>query len=91
MRDLKARRLALERGPEASAARETLRRIEAEAERAKARLAANAVRAQAGLPHTDFRPSAWWFPLVDASGAWFRRLSDTTEYHLEDLTASAEG
>jgi len=89
VRDLKARRLTLERGPEAADARETVRRIEAEAERAKARLAANALRAQSGLPHTNFRPSAWWFPLVDPSGAWFRRLSETAEYYLEPLTPEA--
>ncbi len=90
VRDLKAGRLALERGPQAAEARETLRRIEAQAERAKARLARNALRVLEGLPHTNFRPSAWWFPLVDPSRAWFRRLSDTAEYHLEDLTAAAE-
>jgi hypothetical protein len=91
VRDLKAQRLVIERGPEATGAREMRRRIEAQAERAKARLARNAISVVEGLPHTNFRPSAWWFPLVDASGAWFRRLSDTAEYHLEDLTASAEG
>ncbi len=85
VRDLKEKRLALERGPEAIKARETLQRIEAEAERARARLAANAVRVVQGLPHTNFRPSAWWFPLVDPSGAWFRRLSETAEYYLEPL------
>ena len=86
VRDLKAQRLALERGPEATEARKALRRIEAEAERAKARLARNAVSVSLGLPHTNYRPSAWWFPLVDRSGAWFRRLSETAEYHLEHLT-----
>ncbi len=85
VRDLKARRLALERGEEATHARSALLRIEAEAERAKAHLVANALRAEAGLPHTNFRPSAWWFPLVDPSGAWFRRLSETAEYYLEPL------
>lgn len=89
VRDLKARRLALERGDEATEARATLLRIEAEAERAKAHLVANALRAEAGLPHTNFRPSAWWFPLVDPSGTWFRRLSETAEYYLEPLDGSA--
>ena len=91
VRDLKAQRLALERGPEAAEARQTLRRIEAEAERAKARLAANALRVIDGLPHTNYRPSAWWFPLVDPSGAWFRRTSEIAEYHLEPLTAEPAG
>lgn len=91
VRDLKEKRLGLERGAEAAGARGTLRRIEAEAERAKARLARNTVTAVEGLPHTNYRPSAWWFPLVDPSGAWFRRLSDTAEYYLEDLGGRREG
>jgi Signal transduction histidine kinase regulating C4-dicarboxylate transport system len=86
VRELKAERLAIERGPEAEAARETLRRIEAEAERAKARRARNALQAVYGLPHTNYRPSAWWFPLVDASGTWFARLAETAEYSLEPLS-----
>lgn len=85
IRELKAQRLALERGDEATAARETLRQIEAEAERAKARRARNALQALYGLPHTNYRPSAWWFPLVDSSGEWFDRLTGTAEYYLERL------
>lgn len=91
VRDLKAQRLALERGPEAAEARLTLRRIEAHAEQAKARLAANALRVIDGLPHTNYRPSAWWFPLVDPSGAWFRRTAELAEYHLEALIAEPAG
>jgi hypothetical protein len=89
VRDLKAKRLQLERGLEASEARATLARIHAEAERAKAHLAANALRVRDGLPHTNFRPSAWWFPLVDPSLAWFRRLSETAEYYLEPLSPAS--
>jgi hypothetical protein len=85
VRELKVERMRLERGPEASAARDALRRIESEAERAKARLARNALQTVHGLPHTDFRPSAWWFPLVDDTGAWFARLTETAEFHLEEL------
>jgi hypothetical protein len=86
VRALKTERLALERGEEAVAARDMLRRIESEAEQAKARLAKNALQTVNGLPHTNYRPSAWWFPLVDPSGAWFRRLAETAEYHLEPLS-----
>jgi hypothetical protein len=89
VRDLKAKRLQLERGPEATEARATLARIHAEAERAKAHLAADALRVRDGLPHTNFRPSAWWFPLVDPSLAWFRRLSETAEYYLEPLSPAS--
>lgn len=90
IRDLKAQRLSLERGREATEARTTLRAIEAEAERAKARLAADALRVVEGLLHTNFRPSSWWFPLVDSSGGWFRRLSETAEYHLEDIAVTGQ-
>lgn len=87
VRDLKEKRLALERGDEATSARDALRRLEANTERARARLAKNALQTIHGLPHTDFRPSSWWFPLVDPSGAWFRRLSETAVFSLEELRA----
>lgn len=85
-RRLKSERHDLERGPDATAARLSLRHIEAEAERQRAALARNALQTVNGLPHTNFRPSAWWFPMVDPSGAWFRRLTDTAELYLEPLS-----
>jgi len=85
VRRLKIERLALERGPEASVARETMRRIESEAEREKARIARDALQTIHGMPHADHRPSAWWFPLLDETGSWFRRLAQTAEFHLEEL------
>lgn len=85
VRELKVRRLGLERNDVAAAARATLHRIEAEAEIARGKLVRNALQAIHGLPHTGNRPSAWWFPLVDPSGAWFRRLTETAEFHLESL------
>lgn len=89
VRDLQKKRLVVERGPEATNARVTKERIEAEAERAKAELARNALQAIHGLPHTAHRPSSWWFPVVDPSGAWFRRLAETAEYYLEPLAPDA--
>ncbi|MES2459745.1 MAG: hypothetical protein V4671_04120, partial [Armatimonadota bacterium] len=85
VRELKGRRLSLERNEVATAARETLHRIEAEAEIARAKLVRNALQTIQGLPHTSNRPSAWWFPLVDPSGDWFRRLTETAEFYLEPL------
>ena len=84
-RDLKQSRLALERSAESAAARESLRRIEAEAEAAKAELVANSLRTLHALPHTNNRPSSWLFPLVDPSGAWFARLTKMAELHWEAL------
>jgi hypothetical protein len=85
VRELKARRLSLERNEVATAARATLHRIESEAEIARAKLARNALQTIQGLPHTGNRPSAWWFPLLDPSGAWFRRLTETAEFYLEPM------
>jgi len=85
VRELKAQRLALERSDDALQARATLARIEAEAEVAKGRIARNALQTIHGLPHTAHRPSAWWFPLVDATGGWFRRLTRTAEFYQEPL------
>ena len=85
LRRLKQERHALERGTEAIRARTILRRIESQAERDKAILARNALQTVNGLPHTCYRPSSWWFPAVDPSGAWFRRLTETAELYLEPL------
>lgn len=86
-RQLRQERKTLERSPQIIAARTTLRLIEAEAEIARVRQAKNALQTIHGLLHTDYRPSAWWFPQVDPSGAWFRRVAETAELHLEELVA----
>ena len=85
VKQLKRERRIIERSPKAIEARTTLHRIEADAEIAKARLAKNALQTVHGLPHTDYRPSAWWFPQVDPSGAWFSRVADTAQLRLEEL------
>ena len=91
IRELKASRLAIERGADSTAARQTLKIIEAEIELAHAKTVRNALQTLRGLPHTDFRPSAWWFPLVDPSGLWFARLCETAEFYLEPLDGKGEG
>ncbi len=85
IKQLKRERRVIERSPKAIEARAALHRIEADAEIAKARLAKNALQTVHGLPHTDYRPSAWWFPQVDPSGAWFSRVADTAQLRLEEL------
>jgi hypothetical protein len=85
IRERQSLRRTIERSPEIEMVRATLRRIEGKAETEKARITGNSLRVINGLKHTNFRPTAWWFPLVDPSGAWFQRLTETTEYHLEPL------
>ncbi|MDX1932732.1 MAG: hypothetical protein SFU56_09025 [Capsulimonadales bacterium] len=89
IRQLYRERKALEKGEVASEARTTMNRIAAEAEREKARQVRNALQTVNGLPHTNFRPSAWWFPLVDPTGAWFQGVAATAVYYLEGLSESA--
>jgi hypothetical protein len=84
-RTLRHERKATERSPELMEVRTQLRRIEAEAERERAVLVRNALQTVHGVPHTALRPSAWWFPLVDPSGAWLREVARTAQLFLEPL------
>ncbi len=46
---------------------------------------ADALRVHA-LEHTNLRPSWWWFPALDESGAWFASVMATAEMRLEEWT-----
>ncbi len=40
------------------------------------------------LEHTQLRPTAWWLPFVDPTGAWFDALTAGTQARLENLGAT---
>jgi hypothetical protein len=78
-------RVALERSDEAITARATIARIEYEAELERLRLTRNAILTSRGLRHINYRPTAWWFPLVSPDGRWFNSLVQTMQARLEEL------
>lgn len=82
-------RHALQSDPEAPKRIERMRAIEGEAEREKAQLVRNAWMTAEALEHSQPRPSAWWFPAVDPSGAWFRAVAETAELRWQTLTGES--
>ncbi len=82
---LKPLRLEAERGPENQAIRDRMAAIEAEVERHRALLVRQAITTIEGLRHTGHRPTAWWFPLVDPSGQWFRNVVDHSRFYTQEM------
>lgn len=83
--ELRRRQSELVRDPEVRRVHERRQSIELEAELKRLRLIRQAVTASRGLPHSNLRPSAWWFRLLCPSGLWFRETIDTAQYYLEPL------
>ncbi len=83
--EFRRQRRLLERGPEASAARARIAEITREAQMARLDLVRNAYLTVESLEHTQLRPTAWWLPLVDPTGAWFEAIAAGTQARLEEL------
>lgn len=77
----------IDRSARATSARKMLKQVEVDAEKARLELARNAIMLSQGLPYANLRPSAWWFPALDPSGAWFKQLAATAKFRLDPLQA----
>lgn len=85
IRALRMQMRAMERSAEAVAARVHIADVLYRAELAKLDLVRAAFLTSAGLPHTNSRPTAWWIPLIDSSGAWFTAIADGVQARLEAI------
>jgi molecular chaperone GrpE (heat shock protein) len=84
-KELTKERVATERSEAAHAARETILRIEYEAELERLLRIRDALMATGSLKYTNYRPTAWWFPLVSPDGVWFNGLVRTAQARMEEL------
>lgn len=84
--EFRRQRRLLERSAPAQQARAAIASLVADAQLARLDLVRNAHLTIEGLEHTHLRPTAWWLPLVDPSGAWFSALVAGTKARLEPLT-----
>jgi hypothetical protein len=82
---LAERRRALTADPEEAARDDRRQAIETLGEREKALRVRDAWMTAEALTHTQPRPTAWWFPVVDPGGAWFSAVSETAEFHWQTL------
>jgi hypothetical protein len=80
-----AERVELERSPQTAAARETTGRLEYEAELERLRGVRSAILVSKGLRYTNYRPTAWWLPLVSPDGRWFDALTQTAVARIEEI------
>ena len=78
-------RREMERGADATAARSKIAEITREAQMARLELVRSAFLTIESLEHTQLRPTSWWLPLVDPTGAWFGAMVAGTQARLEEL------
>jgi hypothetical protein len=78
-------RVILEKSEAARNAREIIAHLEYEAEWQRFQLVRAALLTSRGLHHTNYRPTAWWFPLISPDGKWLDRLANTARARIEEL------
>jgi len=78
-------RREMERSPEALTVRAKIFEITREAQMARLELVRSAFLTIESLEHTQLRPTSWWLPLVDSTGAWFEAMAAGTKARLEEL------
>jgi hypothetical protein len=83
--EFRRQRRLLERSSEAILARTRIEEIVRDAQMARLNMVRNAFLTLEGLEHTQLRPSAWWLPLVDPTGAWLNAMASGTRARLEPL------
>jgi hypothetical protein len=84
-RVLIAQRVEIEKSESAVAARETIAKLEYEAELERLRRVRDAMIVSEGLRYTNLRPTAWWLPLVSPDGKWFETLARTAKARVEEI------
>jgi hypothetical protein len=84
-RRLRIERRSLERSQEIVEARAKLKAIILEVERARMETVKTAFLTVDGLTHTDYRPTAWWFTLVDPTNKWIDAVRQTASARWEHL------
>ena len=80
-----AQRVALERNQETRDLRAVITRCEYEAELERLHRVRDTIITSESLRYTNYRPTAWWFPLVSPDGKWFDGLVATAKARLEEL------
>ncbi len=78
-------KLSIERSEEVAAARQTRRELRYEAELERLRRTRDALMTSEGLRYTNYRPTAWWFPLVSPDGKWLDQLVATAQLRVEEI------
>lgn len=86
LRRCRARLRAAGRESRIESIRSARHAIATDANLERMRLVRDAILTARGLTHTNHRPTAWWIPMLDPSGEWFRRIARSVEAYIEPLS-----